>query len=135
MTNEFRTLDLECSNLVPQGPGYENITLENQVCTVVGAIPGQTSVNGLRFLKLSFNYDWSHMWRVRNRFAPTTPSCPRSHISIPRTSVSRSLLALVSLLHTSSLLSSNPNLPRAGLLSHSSAELNRPRPLNPNLVI
>lgn len=70
MTNEFRTLDLECSNLVPLGPGYENITLENQVCAVVGAIPGQTAVNGLRYLKLSYDYDWSHMWRVRNRFIP-----------------------------------------------------------------
>ena len=64
MTNEFRTLDLECSNLIPQGPGYENITLENQVCAVVGALPGESTVNGLRFLKLSFNYEWSHMWRV-----------------------------------------------------------------------
>lgn len=65
MTNEFRTLNLECSNLVPQGPGYENITLENQVCAVVGAVPGEPTVNGLRYLKLSFNYEWSHMWRVR----------------------------------------------------------------------
>jgi ATP-binding cassette subfamily G (WHITE) protein 2 (SNQ2) len=53
MTNEFKILDLECSNLVPQGPGYENITLENQVCTVVGSISGQTTVNGLRYLELS----------------------------------------------------------------------------------
>ena len=65
MTNEFRTLDLECSNLVPRGPGYENVTLENQICAVVGAIPGEPTVNGLRYLKLSFNYEWSHMWRVR----------------------------------------------------------------------
>ena len=66
MTNEFRTLNLDCSSLVPQGPGYENITLENQVCPVVGAVSGQTTVNGLRYLKLSFNYEWSHMWRVRD---------------------------------------------------------------------
>ena len=65
MINEFRTLNVECSNLVPRGPGYENITLENQVCPVVGAIPGQTTVNGLRYLKLSYNYELSHMGRVR----------------------------------------------------------------------
>ena len=70
MTNEFRTLDLECSNLVPLGPGYENVTLENQVCAVIGAIPGQPAVNGLRHLKPSYSYDWSHMWRVRNSFIP-----------------------------------------------------------------
>ena len=68
MANEFRTLDSKCSNLVPQGAGYENITLENQVCTVVGAVPGQTTVNGLQYLKLSFNYEWTHMWRVRSCF-------------------------------------------------------------------
>jgi len=38
MTNEFRTLDLERSNLVPHGAGYENIALVEQVCTVVGAV-------------------------------------------------------------------------------------------------
>lgn len=65
MTNEFSTLNLECSNLVPQGPGYENITLENQVCAVVGAVPGQTTVNGLRYLKLSYDHEWDHIWRVR----------------------------------------------------------------------
>lgn len=72
MTNEFRTLNAECSNLVPQGPGYENITLDNQVCAVVGAIPGETTVNGLRYLKLSYNYEWTHMWRVR-KLPSTTP--------------------------------------------------------------
>ena len=73
MINEFRTLNVECSNPVPQGPGYENITLENQVCTAPGAVPGQTTVDGLRYLKLSFNYAWSHMWRVRKT---TDYSCP-----------------------------------------------------------
>ena len=65
MANEFRTLNLECSNLVPRGPAYGNITLENQVCAVVGAIPGESKVNGLRYLKLGFDYEWSHTWRVR----------------------------------------------------------------------
>jgi ATP-binding cassette subfamily G (WHITE) protein 2 (SNQ2) len=88
MANEFRTLDLECSNLVPQGPGYENITLTNQVCAVVGAIPGQTTVNGLRYLKLSFNYEWSRVWGVRNCFVPIVSSFPRSHILFPRISAS-----------------------------------------------
>ena len=83
MANEFRTLDSKCSNLVPQGAGYENITLENQVCTVVGAVPGQTTVNGLRYLKLGFNYEWTHMWRVRSAYY--TFSYPRSHILVSRT--------------------------------------------------
>ena len=134
MTNEFRTLDLECSNLVPLGPGYENVTLENQVCAVVGAIPGQPAVNGLRHLKLSYNYDWSHMWRVRNSFIPYRTLIPRSHIFVFRILASLSLLALLSLPLTSSSPSSNPNSPRGGLSSHSSAELNSSRILYLNLT-
>ena len=133
LVNEFRTLNLECSNLVPQGPGYENITLANQVCIAVGAIPGQTAVNGLRYLELSLNYEWSHMWKVRSRLGPTTPPCPRPHIPVPRTSESRSLSVFYSLLLTSSSPSSNPNSPRLDLLSRSSAELHRPRHLSLNL--
>lgn len=73
MTNEFRTLNLECSNLVPQGPGYENITLENQVCAVVGSVPGQATVSGLQYLELSFDYKWSHMWRVSASYLFVSP--------------------------------------------------------------
>ncbi|KAG2063871.1 ABC-2 type transporter, partial [Suillus decipiens] len=32
MMNEFHTLSGTCSTLVPQGPGYENVLLANQVC-------------------------------------------------------------------------------------------------------
>lgn len=64
MTNEFRTLNGTCSTLVPAGPGYENITLTNQVCTTVGALPGESSVDGLRFLELSYGFKWSRTWMV-----------------------------------------------------------------------
>ncbi|CAA7262034.1 unnamed protein product [Cyclocybe aegerita] len=63
MTNEFRTLNGLCSNLVPQGPGYENVTLENQVCTTVGSLPGEPDVNGSRFLALAFEFYWSNTWK------------------------------------------------------------------------
>ncbi|KAF4618528.1 hypothetical protein D9613_009700 [Agrocybe pediades] len=62
MTNEFHTLDGVCSNLVPQGPGYENVTLENQVCTTVGALPGQATVSGSRFVELSYGFKQSNTW-------------------------------------------------------------------------
>jgi len=64
MVNEFHTVDGTCSTLVPSGPGYAGISLSNQVCTVVGSEPGQASVNGLRYLSLSFGYSYSHLWRV-----------------------------------------------------------------------
>lgn len=62
MSNEFRTIKGVCSNLVPQGPGYENVPLANQVCTTVGALPGETIVDGARFAQLSFGYSFSNTW-------------------------------------------------------------------------
>jgi ATP-binding cassette subfamily G (WHITE) protein 2 (SNQ2) len=64
LTNEFRTLTGACSNLVPQGPGYENVHLSNQVCATVGAVPGQPFVEGSQFALLSYGYSWSHTWMV-----------------------------------------------------------------------
>ena len=64
MVNEFRKLDAECASLIPQGPGYENVAVENQVCTAVGSVPGQPLVAGLNYVSLSFNYFYSHLWRV-----------------------------------------------------------------------
>ncbi|KAF9052029.1 pleiotropic drug resistance ABC transporter [Panaeolus papilionaceus] len=62
MGNEFHTLEAACSNLVPRGPGYENITLENQVCATVGAVSGQPFVDGNRFIELSYSFKHSHIW-------------------------------------------------------------------------
>ncbi|KAF6758018.1 pleiotropic drug resistance ABC transporter [Ephemerocybe angulata] len=63
MTNEFSTLDGICSNLVPSGPGYEGVSLANQVCPVVGGQPGQDRVNGNTYLALSYRYYHHDMWR------------------------------------------------------------------------
>ncbi|RDB26892.1 Brefeldin A resistance protein [Hypsizygus marmoreus] len=62
MTNEFRTLNGACSSLIPQGPGYENVSLANQVCTTVGSLPGEPFVSGSRFAELSYGFTYSHTW-------------------------------------------------------------------------
>ncbi len=64
MSNEFHTLNGTCSNLVPSGTGYENVSLTNQVCGTVGSIPGQSTVDGNRFIALSYDYSYSNIWRV-----------------------------------------------------------------------
>ena len=64
ITNEFHTLNGTCSSLVPQGPGYENIGIANQVCTTVGSQQGQAFVDGNTYVKLSYGYSYSHIWRV-----------------------------------------------------------------------
>ncbi|KAF9445670.1 pleiotropic drug resistance ABC transporter [Macrolepiota fuliginosa MF-IS2] len=63
MANEFHTLHGPCSNPVPSGPGYENISVSNQVCPVVGAEAGQLTVSGQRYIELSFGYSFGHVWR------------------------------------------------------------------------
>ncbi|KAG2159222.1 ABC-2 type transporter-domain-containing protein [Suillus bovinus] len=63
LTNEFHTLNATCTTLVPQGPGYENISLANQVCTTVGSLPGMTTVDGNRFVDMSYGYSYSYLWR------------------------------------------------------------------------
>jgi ATP-binding cassette subfamily G (WHITE) protein 2 (SNQ2) len=62
LTNEFHSLDGTCSSLVPQGPGYENAELANQVCTSVGSQPGQRTVDGNTFVSLSYGYNYSSLW-------------------------------------------------------------------------
>jgi ATP-binding cassette subfamily G (WHITE) protein 2 (SNQ2) len=74
MTNEFRTLQGLCPTLIPQGPGYENITIANQVCTAVGSQPGNALVDGRRFLKLSYGFDWSNTWMVSDINPAVVPS-------------------------------------------------------------
>lgn len=64
MSNEFRTLEAACANLVPTGPGYESISLENQVCATVGSVPGKSTVSGARFLELAYGFSYDHLWRV-----------------------------------------------------------------------
>jgi ABC-type multidrug transport system permease subunit len=63
ISNEFHGLHGTCSSLVPSGPGYEAVTLSNQVCTVLGSLPGSSTVDGDRFIGLNYGYKYSHLWR------------------------------------------------------------------------
>ncbi|CEL55831.1 hypothetical protein RSOLAG1IB_01843 [Rhizoctonia solani AG-1 IB] len=62
IVNEFHGLKGECSSLVPSGPGYEGISLQNQVCTTVGSVPGQTFVDGDAFAAASYDYHYKNLW-------------------------------------------------------------------------
>ncbi|KAJ6512946.1 pleiotropic drug resistance ABC transporter [Mycena sanguinolenta] len=62
MSNEFHTLKGSCASLVPRGPGYENVTLANQVCATVGAVAGQTFVDGNSFIAESYGYSIKNQW-------------------------------------------------------------------------
>ena len=63
MVNEFHNREFSCSQFVPSGPGYENVAPGNKICSVVGAQPGSSTVNGDVYLSLSYAYEHSHKWR------------------------------------------------------------------------
>ncbi|KAG2033847.1 ABC-2 type transporter-domain-containing protein, partial [Suillus americanus] len=63
MVNEFHTLDGVCSTLIPQGPGYENVSLANQVCITVGSQPGKLLVDGNIYAGLTYDFWYSQLWR------------------------------------------------------------------------
>lgn len=46
---------------MPNGPGYGDIT--NQACTVPGAIPGTDLITGDGYLRQSFEFEVSDLWR------------------------------------------------------------------------
>lgn len=63
VSNEFHNRNFKCSAYVPSGPGYENIGSFNRICSVVGAVVGEDTVNGDRSIELSFDYYNKHKWR------------------------------------------------------------------------
>lgn len=63
MINEFRNRQFECTNFVPIGPSYSNVSPTEHVCNTVGAVAGQNFVEGDAYINLSFSYDAAHLWR------------------------------------------------------------------------
>ncbi|GAD98247.1 ABC transporter [Paecilomyces variotii No. 5] len=65
MVNEFHDRHFPCAieQIVPNGPGYENVPMANKICSTVGAVAGQEIVEGNSYLGKSFQYTKSHLWR------------------------------------------------------------------------
>ncbi|KAK7029741.1 ABC-2 type transporter-domain-containing protein [Favolaschia claudopus] len=63
MVNEFSGRIFPCAQFIPAGPPYANISAANRICSVTGAKPGQDFVLGSDYLKASFGYEHSHLWR------------------------------------------------------------------------
>lgn len=61
---EFHNRRMKCGNtLVPSGPGYQNVGSENQICAFIGSKEGQSWVLGDDYLRLQYEYKYSHVWR------------------------------------------------------------------------
>ena len=63
MINEFHNRQIPCSTYVPAGPGYDNVSPEQKICTVTGAAAGANYVDGDTYLAVNFQYYHSHLWR------------------------------------------------------------------------
>jgi ATP-binding cassette, subfamily G (WHITE), member 2, SNQ2 len=63
MVNEFKRITLTCANaqLIPSGPGYNNVT--NQVCTLPGSVTGSDIIPGSRYIETAFTYAPGDLWR------------------------------------------------------------------------
>ncbi|EDK44697.1 multidrug resistance protein CDR1 [Lodderomyces elongisporus NRRL YB-4239] len=63
MVNEFHNREFECATFIPMGPGYENVSDANRVCTTVGSRSGSNIVNGTDYVAGLYGYFNSHKWR------------------------------------------------------------------------
>jgi hypothetical protein len=63
MVNEFSHRQFECSTFIPPAPQYGDGTTFGQICAVVGAVPGQTYVEGDAYINSSYQYYHAHKWR------------------------------------------------------------------------
>jgi ATP-binding cassette subfamily G (WHITE) protein 2 (PDR) len=69
MINEFSGQHYPCVSFVPSSlngalPQY-NFAAEslNHICSITGSVPGQSYVDGDRYINTSFNYQKPHLWR------------------------------------------------------------------------
>ncbi|KAL4953269.1 ABC-2 type transporter-domain-containing protein [Aspergillus filifer] len=63
MVNEFRNRQFPCASFVPSGPGYENVSPENQICSTVSGTVGSPYIDGDAYLATAYEYYASHLWR------------------------------------------------------------------------
>lgn len=63
MSTEFHGREMLCSKLVPSGPGYENVSIANQICSAAGAIKGHLYVSGDAYVKSQYHFAYKHAWR------------------------------------------------------------------------
>ncbi|KAI8936432.1 hypothetical protein NX059_006840 [Plenodomus lindquistii] len=62
MTNEFHGRSFACSEFIPAGPGYENITADQRACAVQGSTPSSDTVSGTVYVWTAFQYKFSNRW-------------------------------------------------------------------------
>ncbi|KAJ5154367.1 CDR ABC transporter [Penicillium coprophilum] len=60
IANEFHGREFPCSSFVP---AYADLSGKAFSCAVAGSEPGSRTVNGDRYIELTYRYSYSHVWR------------------------------------------------------------------------
>ncbi|OWB74169.1 hypothetical protein B5S31_g3950 [[Candida] boidinii] len=63
IASEFHGREMPCTSFVPSGPGYENVSIENQICSLPGSVAGLLYVSGDAYVKRHYNFSYGHVWR------------------------------------------------------------------------
>ncbi|KAJ5376094.1 CDR ABC transporter [Penicillium cosmopolitanum] len=63
MVNEFHGRSFPCAAIVPSGGVYDGLSMENRICSTVGALSGSSEVSGSLYIELSYQYSKAHLWR------------------------------------------------------------------------
>ncbi|KAJ5970839.1 CDR ABC transporter [Penicillium vulpinum] len=60
VANEFHGREFPCSSFVP---AYADLSGTAFSCDIAGSVPGSTTVNGDRYIELTYKYTYGHVWR------------------------------------------------------------------------
>ncbi|KAK7427794.1 Multidrug resistance protein [Neonectria magnoliae] len=65
MINEYHNRNFTCAAFIPSPDvaGYEDVAAESRACNAVGALAGQSVVNGDNYINSAYKYYASHKWR------------------------------------------------------------------------
>lgn len=63
MLNEFVGRQFPCDQIVPMGPGYDDVANIATTCATKGARPGENFVDGAEYVRVAFGYVNSNKWR------------------------------------------------------------------------
>jgi ABC-type multidrug transport system permease subunit len=61
--NEFHARRFSCSVVVPSGPDYNAVGINNRACAEVGNTLGSTTIQGDIYINDKFQYYHSNKWR------------------------------------------------------------------------
>ncbi|KAJ5520314.1 CDR ABC transporter [Penicillium fimorum] len=60
IANEFHGREFPCSSFIP---AYADLSGKAFSCAIAGSEPGSRTVNGDRYIELTYTYTYSHVWR------------------------------------------------------------------------